>query len=717
MAIPVATPTGSLISIHSTRNGQVIPLQKAARDRGVVWPVVKSVGNAGVCIDAKAIEPRTRTILRFVNLQEDSAQGVHTWSDNDMQQHAVAALKAAAGRVNAQEWAAVDWFEPINEADPEGVAGWAAFGRYLGIMADVATGLGVRIAVPGTNRGTPEWAEAQALVASGCFAKLKAGGHIWTAHEGGDGPGSNSPISVGFGDRIPGAPVVPGAGSLCFRYRYLYSLLAAADQVIPLFISEFYLGRQGASPAELVERAAWYDHEASKDPFVIGFAPFTIDSIPPWEGEDVTHAYPAILDYVVSQRGRINGGGAPGPTPIPTPPPAAVWSPGVCLAGLHGRADGRNQAADFAAIDTSHVEAVLLLSSAAPQEAANLIAGGRFVLVRLFASFRGRRVSADDFARWMLGDMAPFYAAGVRYFQVHNEPNLFDEGLDSSWADGAGFAAWFMDVRSALKAKFPQAQFGFPGLSPGGEVVEVRADAAVFLQAAVVATAAADWVGVHCYWASAAEMASPGGGAGYLEFRRLFPNKLLFITEFANVAAATSQAERAGQYVAYYKSLRHVPNLGAAFAFVVSASDPAFAPSAWRTEQGALTAIPSLVGANMASIQSKPAPIQENEMSDADRATLNSVAAKLRSAADELESVARPAWWSTWPSGVITPSRKLKIPPAPIQVYRADGTPLPGITRQNAMDVFERQGGLLRVVDKPISGVLWWVQAKDVQPA
>jgi hypothetical protein len=315
MSIPVITH-GSKIGLHAIFPNRAIPLVRAARDRGAAWPLVKGVDNGGIALDVKALSPHTLTITRFVNTDEDSAQDVDRWSAADMRQHAQSAISFVADRLNAQERAAADWLEPINEADPPGVAGWRAFGLYLCELVREADRRGLKIALPAFNSGTPEWDEMKALVESGLFGLMKAGGHILTVHE---GIVRDKPVDVGFGDLIPGAPRVPGAGSICFRYRYLYSLLAGRGEVVPLVISEFYGGGSySLPPEEQVERFAWYDHEARKDPYVLAVLPFTIDPSGAWTGQDYTYAYPAVLEYLVQQKDILNAA-APAPDETPTP--------------------------------------------------------------------------------------------------------------------------------------------------------------------------------------------------------------------------------------------------------------------------------------------------------------------------------------------------------------------------------------------------------------
>ncbi len=66
------------------------------------------------------------------------------------------------------------------------------------------------------------------------------------------------------------------------------------------------------------------------------------------------------------------------------------------------------------------------------------------------------------------------------------------------------------------------------------------------------------------------------------------------VTEFSN--ATEAPGVKGQQYVDYFRSLRQEPGLGAAFAYVVSASS-GFETEVWRTEAGAQTEITRSVGA------------------------------------------------------------------------------------------------------------------------
>lgn len=84
--------------------------------------------------------------------------------------------------------------------------------------------------------------------------------------------------------------------------------------------------------------------------------------------------------------------------------------------------------------------------------------------------------------------------------QIHNEPNLKNEGAGLYWQDGGQFATWWQQVAQEYRRRFPGAKMGFPALSPGGSVANVRLDEATFVAQAASAIREADWVGVHYYW-------------------------------------------------------------------------------------------------------------------------------------------------------------------------------------------------------------------------
>ena len=283
---------------------------------------------------------------------------------------------------------------------------------------------------------------------------------------------------------------------------------------------------------------------------------------------------------------------------------SAIWPRGVCLAGLHGRADGELLVPDFSVVRSARMEAVKVTSHATMESVRALrdINPDIFIMVRPILAFEDhgvtRRISPAEFVEWTSRDVARLYEADsrIRYLEIHNEPNLRLEGLGASWQDGAEFGAWFLEVVRLYRRQFPEAKFGFPGLSPGPGMREPRrAEWQDFLDQATFAVLQADWIGVHCYWVNGEEMFDRELGFAWADYRQRFPEKLLFITEFGN--PRDPKAVVGEQYARYYNRLRKVEGLGAAFSYVVSTSDRTESPRwAWRDESGNEVGIAEVVG-------------------------------------------------------------------------------------------------------------------------
>ncbi|MBI3363155.1 MAG: hypothetical protein HY023_18795 [Chloroflexi bacterium] len=291
------------------------------------------------------------------------------------------------------------------------------------------------------------------------------------------------------------------------------------------------------------------------------------------------------------------------PQPTPNPELTGLWPRGVCLIGLHGRADGELQDADFSVYDTARIEAAKLTSHATEQSVSRLleINPRMFIMVRAISGFsdlngQPRRISPEDFAGSTIPDLARLVdGRRVWDIEIHNEPNLTQEGLGGSWNNGREFADWWLKARDVLRQTFPFARFGFPGLSNGFGVPGVRYDGDQFLNEAEAAVREADWIGIHSYWVVGG-MTDPNQGFEYLRYRGRYPDKLLYITEFNTATYAKN--DQAQQYAQYYAMLRHEAGLGAAFSYVVSTSylDESH-KFAWRGEDGSDVGIAAVIGA------------------------------------------------------------------------------------------------------------------------
>ena len=285
------------------------------------------------------------------------------------------------------------------------------------------------------------------------------------------------------------------------------------------------------------------------------------------------------------------------PTPSPTSiQPKFPWTR-PCLVGLNARDDGEMQEKDFLVIKTAQLEAIKIREHTSSEGISHLhqIIPDIFIMARIAYDLGQAKVTPQEWVSRMSSDISRLYHLGIHYFEIHQSPNLQMYGWNYSWHSGFDFSRWWMDVVVLLRDPFPEAQFGFPGLSPGGQVSGQRLDANVFLEQADDGVNMADWVGVNCYWLDETEMSLPNKGGYYEYIRERFPDKLLFITEFANVNEMTNPYVKGNEYVKFYHSLRDQPGIGAAFSQIIF-SQHGHGNMRWRTEGGKLTQIPYRVG-------------------------------------------------------------------------------------------------------------------------
>lgn len=280
------------------------------------------------------------------------------------------------------------------------------------------------------------------------------------------------------------------------------------------------------------------------------------------------------------------------------------WTSSVTLVGLHGRGDGELQAWDYDIARTARIEAVKLTSHASPKTVERLhdINPNIFILVRPIMAFydggRPRRLSPSDFLAETGPELQALFNSdpSIKYVEIHNEPNLVIEGLGGSWNNGGEFASWFLETMGLMRKEWPDKRYGFPGLSPGATIRNIRQDMKQFLGDCQFAAAQADWVGVHGYWQSESEMTDVRHGFTWQYYREAFPDKLLFITEFGN--PIDSKQVVGDQYSRYYGMLRNASGLGAVFSYVVSTSNSYESSRwAWRDENGNDVGIARVVGA------------------------------------------------------------------------------------------------------------------------
>ena len=308
----------------------------------------------------------------------------------------------------------------------------------------------------------------------------------------------------------------------------------------------------------------------------------------------------------------VPAGGAP-----PVGPPAPAWRFGACLAGV-GSADPNtwHEPTFQDAIQVARLEAIKLVQLGDNDKMNRVYAwlrsqGIPFVMVRLnwkpdpawvgLPAAERMNTAVRSFINTVRPQLEFAYANGVRYFEVHNEPNItrnptdeVGDGLGTAWMNAAEFAVWFSRVVDELRAIRGDVRLGFPGLAPrdsefadfgqgpilaNGQTLRWNIDEWLAVCKPVI-DAKADWLGIHCYWQF------DGGGmfglenvqSGGMYWKRhapKFPSKLVFITELSNNGAGIDLAEKGRQYAKYVALLRREPAIGAVFGFALFwASDP-----------------------------------------------------------------------------------------------------------------------------------------------
>ncbi len=263
---------------------------------------------------------------------------------------------------------------------------------------------------------------------------------------------------------------------------------------------------------------------------------------------------------------------------------------------LHGVGTGRLEPltpAEKSAIEISKVNGVLAMTLPSYFQTLDFVKAIKSIrpniciVGRLFFSVDNTnktKFNPSDFVAFCKNGLDGLYSQGVRYFQVHNEPNLEQEGFGWNWVDGREFGGWLINVLTILKVRYPEAKWGYPGLSPQPNTEKFWLDSKQAMDSC-------DWVGVHAYWQSRGTtgwgMESLDGG---LHYKRLSTTKPLMITEFSNNSPNVNYAEKGAQYRDYYK-LVGIP----AFAFCLSwDTDPNL--EGW-VHNGMVTDIPLVVGA------------------------------------------------------------------------------------------------------------------------
>lgn len=196
-------------------------------------------------------------------------------------------------------------------------------------------------------------------------------------------------------------------------------------------------------------------------------------------------------------------------------------------------------------------------------------------IVRVFYSFGGRDQSPQTVATETIPSVQAALAQlpPNRIIELLNEPNLYAEGLGSSWATGDGFNVWYLEFLRLYRSAMPGERFMFSGLSPGGDLPGVRQDSDRFMDACAQAIAASDALGVHAYFApqSGYPVSDAINEVKVIANRFLVPE--IWVTESANNQPGATPAETAAQIVQFWQGLSTIPQVRGVTYFVASAPD------------------------------------------------------------------------------------------------------------------------------------------------
>jgi hypothetical protein len=281
-------------------------------------------------------------------------------------------------------------------------------------------------------------------------------------------------------------------------------------------------------------------------------------------------------------------------TGSPPPPP----TPGSARMGLHASADpgdighGPGGTAEFEEFKILRPGVIKVLSAHAGPSIGRLhddqvSVGNTAVhyIIRVFLSWGGRSISPQQFFNDTINDtMRATDALRARnvswdriHIELHNEPNLTQEGLGHSWSNGISFATWANTALDLHRNVLPNPRYMYPGLSPGGGNSD-RYDSSAFLTESQNFLTRCDSVGVHLYW-------TPNTGIEreiwWLD-RHLQYNRPIWVTESSYKQNGNANGQTiANQYKQFVQVLKQRSLVQGVTFFVASASNQEFLEESW----------------------------------------------------------------------------------------------------------------------------------------
>lgn len=361
------------------------------------------------------------------------------------------------------------------------------------------------------------------------------------------------------------------------RYKVLADYLSAHGALLPIAITE-YGYETNPGNAAYMQFVKANDPLYMADPRVIGCALWTLGG-GGWGASNYDTMLPELGEYIA--------------TVSPLTPPPSITKGGLHLSANGNHADDPSLPLEIQAMKTAKLTRCKFMSNGDPEFVHVLQANSIDLansVCRLYAA--GDNAVLKDPARFYLEQRAyitEVHGHGVRLFEIHNEPNLTNEGYNFAWNTPDEFATnFYAPVARLIRENFPDIKLVYPGLAPRPDWAAWKPSIASLIGQGLI-----DLIGVHCYWDSAINMRSAEQGRTFERFADMGRN--LIITEASHNINNVPDAQKGAEYAEYITAL---PSYVADCFFFVSYG-PAYDGSGetWvRGDPPALTAIPAAVG-------------------------------------------------------------------------------------------------------------------------
>jgi len=189
--------------------------------------------------------------------------------------------------------------------------------------------------------------------------------------------------------------------------------------------------------------------------------------------------------------------------------------------------------------------------------------------------------------------LAPLYASGYRYFELHNKPNSSGCGYGWAWSNGKQFSRWFIEVSKRLKAVFPDIKVGYPKLSYGPDIGISQLAHDKFIIESSEAVECSDFVSILVHWKSREFDTEIFDAVHYLAYvRHLFGKDIVGI--YYNNNNNVQKTMKGYQYLMFLNYARRVDGVIGLFGHALSSPSKADMWITWRSN-GSESSIPSII--------------------------------------------------------------------------------------------------------------------------